>query len=120
MPTKRARLIVKIKNAIVLRLSNSGELPKINFSNYLSNELNYDYTYLANIFSDSEGYTIEQFILTNKIETVKALIRLNNLSLTQIANKLHYSSLAHLSNQFKKITGFTPSFFKRINLKTSL
>jgi len=117
MLTKKARLIVKIKDAIIGIVLDSGELPKVKFSCILSESLHYDYTYLANLFSETEGTSIEHYMLVYKIEKVKELLLCDDLSLTQIAKKLHYSSVAHLSNQFKKITGITPSFFKSINLK---
>jgi len=115
MDNKKSILIKKIKKAILERGYYFDQYPKINFSNYLTGKLNYDYTYLSNLFSDSEGLTIEHFILIHKIEKVKKLIISNEFNLTEIAKKLHYSSVAHLSNQFKKITGYTPSFFKSLN-----
>jgi AraC-like DNA-binding protein len=92
-------------------------LPKTNFSDYLSQKLNYDYTYLANLFSEAQGTTIENFIISHKIERVKELIIYDELNLTEIAWKMHYSSVAHLSNQFKKITWLTPSHFKHLKDK---
>ena len=89
----------------------------INFSDYLSQKLEYDYTYLANLFSEVQGTTIEKFIINHKIERVKELLIYNELTLTEIACKLHYSSVAHLSNQFKKVTGLTPSYFKHLKNK---
>ncbi len=117
MDDKKAILIEKIKNVIIEMIHHTPQLPKINFSNYLHEKLNYDYTYLANLFSETEGTTIEHFIQLHKIERVKELIMYNELSLTEIAWKLHYSSVAHLSHQFKKITGLTPSFFKSLKNK---
>jgi len=117
MDDKKAILIEKIKTTIIEMIHHSDELPKIKFSNYLSDKLVYDYTYLANLFSETVGTTIEHFILLHKIERVKELITYNELTLTEIAWKLHYSSVAALSNQFKKITGLTPSFFKSIKHK---
>jgi AraC-like DNA-binding protein len=117
MEDRKAMLIEKIKNAIVEMVHYTDTLPKINFSNYLSEKLDYDYTYLSNLFSETEGTTIEHFILTHKIERVKELIIYDELNLTEIAFKLHYSSVSHLSNQFKKITGLTPSFFKSMKNK---
>jgi AraC-like DNA-binding protein len=110
-------LIEKIKNVIIEMIHHRDELPKINFSNYLSEKLDYDYTYLSNLFSETEGITIEHFILRHKIERVKELIIYNELNLTEIAWKLQYSSVGALSNQFKKITGLTPSFFKSLKHK---
>lgn len=117
MDDKRAMLIERIKNVIVEMIHYSDELPEKNFSKYLSDTLHYDYTYLSNLFSDTEGTTIEHFIINHKIEKVKELIIYDELNLTEIAWKLHYSSVAHLSNQFKKITGLTPSFFKALKHK---
>lgn len=114
---KKNILIEKIKNVIIEMVHYSDELPKVNYSNYISQKLNYDYTYLSNIFSELKGVTIQQFIIFHKIENVKELLLYNELNLTQISYKLHYSSVAHLSNQFKKITGFSPSFFKQLNQK---
>lgn len=117
MDDKKSMLIEKIKNAIVEMIHYTDEIPKINFSNYLSDKLEYDYTYLANLFSETEGKTIEHFIILHKIERVKELIIYDELNLTEIAWKLHYSSVGALSNQFKKITGLTPSFFKSLKNK---
>jgi AraC-like DNA-binding protein len=117
MDDKKAILIEKIKNVVIEMVHYEDELPKVNFSDYLSGKLNYDYTYLANIFSETKGITIEHFIILHKIERVKELIIYDELSLSEIAWKLHYSSVAHLSNQFKKITGLTPSYFKSLKNK---
>ena len=117
MDDRRAMLIEKIKNVIIDLVHYTDELPKVNFSNYLSEKLKYDYTYLANLFSETEGTTIEHYIILHKIERIKELIIYNELTLTEIAWKLHYSSVAHLSNQFKKITGLTPTFFKSLKHK---
>ena len=114
---KKAMLIEQIKTAIINMVHYSDELPKINFSVHLSSVLNYDYTYLANLFSETEGRTIEQYILLHKIERVKELILYNELNLTEIARKMQYSSVAALSNQFKKMTGLTPSFYKSLRNK---
>ncbi|MDZ4682868.1 MAG: AraC family transcriptional regulator [Saprospiraceae bacterium] len=117
MEDKKAALIEKIKGVIVEMVHYSEETPKTNFSNYLSEKLNYDYTYLSNLFSESTGITIEHFIIAHKIERVKELLLYNELNLTEISYMLNYSSVAHLSNQFKKVTGLTPSFFKKIKQK---
>lgn len=114
---KRAILIEKIKNVIVEMIHHSDELPKLNYSDYLSEKLNYDYTYLSNIFSEVKGITIQQFIIIHKIERVKELLLYAELNLTEISYKMHYSSVAHLSNQFKKITGLSPSFYKQLKQK---
>jgi AraC-like DNA-binding protein len=117
MDDKKAVLIEKIRNVIIDMVHYSEDLPKTNFSDYLSEKLNYDYTYLANLFSEVQGTTIEKFIISHKVERVKELIIYDELSLTEIAWKMHYSSVAHLSNQFKKITGLTPSHFKKLKNK---
>ncbi|MEO5570155.1 MAG: AraC family transcriptional regulator [Bacteroidia bacterium] len=117
MDDKKAILIEKIKNVIIEMIHYSDEVPKINFSDFLSEKLKYDYTYLANHFSESTGVTIEQFIIIHKIERAKELIIYDELNLTEIAFKLHYSSVGHLSNQFKKVTGLTPTFFKGLKKK---
>lgn len=116
---KRSILIEKIKNVITEMIHYTDMLPKTNYSDYISEKLNYDYTYLANIFSEVKGITIQQFIILNKIEKVKELLLYDELNLTEIAYKLHYSSVAHLSNQFKKVTGLSPSFFKKLKQKRS-
>lgn len=117
MDDKKAMLIEKIKNVVVEMVHYSDEPPKTNFSDYLSEKLQYDYTYLSNLFSEVKGTTIEHFIIAHKIERAKELLIYDELTLTQIAYKLHYSSVAHLSNQFKKVTGLTPSFFKGMKHK---
>ncbi|MDX1954048.1 MAG: AraC family transcriptional regulator [Chitinophagaceae bacterium] len=114
---KRAILIERIKNVIVQMIHYEDDLPKVKFSVYLAEQLNYDYTYLANIFSETQGTTIEHYIILHKIEKVKELIIYDELNLTEIAGKLHYSSVAHLSNQFKKVTGLTPTYFKSLKKK---
>ncbi len=117
MDDKKAVLIERIRNIIIEMVHYSKELPKTNFSDFLSEKLNYDYTYLANLFSEVQGTTIEKFIIAHKIERVKELIIYDELNLTEIAWLMHYSSVAHLSNQFKKITGLTPSHFKQLKNK---
>src|SRR5579863_8497452 len=112
MDDKRAVLIEKIINVITEMIHYSDEAPKTNYSDYISEKLNHDYTYLSNIFSEVKGITIQQFIITHKIERAKELLFYGELNLTEIAFRLHYSSVAHLSNQFKKITGLSPSDFK--------
>jgi AraC-like DNA-binding protein len=114
---KRSILIEKVKNVIVEMIHYSNELPSVNFSEYISEKVGYDYTYLANIFSEVKGITIQQFIIIHKIEKVKELLIYDELNLTEISYKLHYSSVAHLSNQFKKITGLTPTFYKQLKDK---
>jgi AraC-like DNA-binding protein len=117
MEDKKAILIERIKNVIVETIHYSDEALRVNFSDHLSEKLGYDYTYLANLFSEVESTTIDHFIIKHKIERVKELLVYDELSLTEIAYKLHYSSVAALSNQFKKITGLTPTFFKQIKHK---
>ena len=117
MDDKRAVLIEKIKNVIIEMIHHTDEIIKINFSDFLSARLNHDYTYLANLFSEVQGTTIEQFIISHKIERIKELIIYDELNITEIAWKLNYSSVAHLSNQFKKVTGLSPSHFKQLKVK---
>jgi AraC-like DNA-binding protein len=117
MDDKRAVLIEKIKNTIIEMIHHSDEMIKTNFSDYLSAKLNHDYTYLANLFSEVQGTTIEHFIINHKIERIKELIIYDELNITEIAWKMNYSSVAHLSNQFKKVTGLSPSHFKQLKDK---
>ena len=117
MDNKKSILVEKIKNAIIELVHYTDEQIKVNLSDYLSDKLKYDYTYLANLFSEVKGITLEKFYLTHKIEKVKELIVYDELNLTEIAYKMHYSSVSHLSNQFKKITGLTPSHFKQLKNK---
>lgn len=120
MDDKKSILIEKIKNIIIEMIHYSDEVPTVNYSTYLSEKLNYDYTYLSNIFSEVKGITIQQFIIVHKIERVKELLIYEELNLTEISYKMHYSSVAHLSNQFKKITGLSPSHFKQLKDKRRL
>jgi AraC-like DNA-binding protein len=117
LDNKKSILIEKIKNVIIDLIHHTEELPKINYSDYISEKLNYDYTYLSNLFSEVKGITIQQFIIVHKIERVKELLLYDELNLTEISYKLHYSSVAHLSNQFKKVTGLSPSFYKQLKQK---
>ncbi|HUS03163.1 MAG TPA: AraC family transcriptional regulator [Chitinophagaceae bacterium] len=117
MDDKRSMLIEKIKNVIVEMIHYADDLPQTNNSEYISSKVKYDYTYLANLFSEVQGITIEHFIIAHKIEKVKELLVYDELNLTEIADKLHYSSVAHLSSQFKKVTGLTPSHFKKLKEK---
>ena len=114
---KKSMLIEKIKTIIIEMIHYTDEPPVLNFSAYLSEKLNYDYNYLSNLFSEVKGTTIEHFIIAHKIERAKELLIYNELTLTEIAEKLHYSNVAHLSNQFKKVTGLTPTFFKKMKHK---
>lgn len=114
---KRAILIDKIKNVIIEMVHYADELPNTNYSEYISQKLGYDYTYLSNMFSEVKGITIQQFIIVHKIEKVKELLLYDELTLTEISYKLQYSSVAHLSNQFKKTTGLSPTFYKQLKQK---
>lgn len=117
MDDKKSVIIQKIKNVIIELVHYSEEPLAVNLSAYLSRKLNYDYTYLANLFSEARGVSIERFFIAHRIEHVKELLVYNELSLTEIAYKLHYSSVAHLSSQFKRVTGLTPSHFKKLKDK---
>ncbi|SOD92546.1 helix-turn-helix domain-containing protein [Spirosoma fluviale] len=119
---RKAILIERVKTVIIDLVHYASDIPKINNSNYISEKLHYDYTYLANLFSEVTGFTIEKYIINHKIERVKELLLYDELTLTQIANKLNYSSVAHLSAQFKKVTGLTPSLYKQLsfNKRTAL
>jgi len=117
MDNKKSVLIQKIKTVIVELVHYSEEPLTIKFSEYLSSKLNHDYTYLANLFSEVQGTTIEKFFIAHKIERVKELLVYNELTLTEIAFKMHYSSVAHLSRQFKKVTGLTPTHFRQLKDK---
>ena len=117
MENKKNILVERIKTTIIDLVHHSDEHIKVNLSDYLADNLNYDYTYLANVFSEVKGITIEKFHLLHKIERAKELIAYNELNLTEIADKMNYSSVAHLSNQFKKFTGLTPTQFKNLAYK---
>jgi AraC-like DNA-binding protein len=117
MDDKKAVLIEKIKDTILEMIYSRDELSGINFSDYLSEKLDCDYASLATLFSEVQGITISKFIISHKIERVKELIIYDELDLTEIAWKLSYSSVAHLSNQFKKVTGLSPSHFRELNNK---
>lgn len=109
---RKATIIEKIKTTLIQFIDTEKEDSAINLSGHLSAKLHYDYTYLSNLFSEVEGTTIEKYLISLKIEKVKELLVYDELSLSEIAYKLGYSSVAHLSGQFKKITGLTPSFYK--------
>ena len=117
MDDKKAMLIEKIKNIIVEMVHYTDELPKVNYSDYISEKLGLEYTHISKIFSEVKGITIEQFIIAHKIERVKELLLYDELNLTQISYMMNYSSVSHLSKQFKKVTGLTPSFFKQLKDK---
>ena len=114
---KKSILIEKIKNVITEMIHYSDELPKVNYSEYLSEKLHYDYTYLSNVFSEVKGINIQHYIIINKIERVKELLLYNELNLTEISYKMQYSSVAHLSSQFKKVTGLSPSYYRLLKQK---
>jgi YesN/AraC family two-component response regulator len=117
MDDDKSILVERIKTIIIELVHYNDKQLKINLSDYLSEKLNHNYTYLSNLFSELKGITIEKFYLSHKIERVKELLVYDELNLTEIAYKLHYSSVAHLSNQFKKMTGLTPSHFKNLKNK---
>jgi len=114
---KKSILIERIKNTILEMIQYDHGCLKMNYSEYISEKLNYDYTYLANIFSEVKGMTIQQYIILNKIERVKELLLYDELNLTEISYKLNYSSVAHLSGQFKKVTGYSPSIYIEMRQK---
>lgn len=114
MDDERATLVERIEEVIVEMVHDGDTVREIKHSTYISSKLNYDYTYLANVFSIATGRTIEHFIISRKVERVKELLRYDNLTLSQISYNLNYSSVAHLCNQFKRVTGLTTSVFKRI------
>ena len=117
LDNKKQILVEKIKSVIVELVHYVEDQPKMNDSDYISEKLGYDYTYLSNTFSEVKGTTIQQYIISHKIERAKELLLYDELTLTEIAWKLNYSSVAHLSNQFKKVTGLTPSYFKGLKNK---
>jgi len=117
MDDKRTELIEEIKSSVIQMIHYSEETVKVNFSVFLSEKLNFDYTYLSNLFSEVQGTTLEHFIISHKIERIKELIIYDELNITEIARMMNYSSVAYLSNQFKRITGFSPSQFKHLNDK---
>ena len=117
MDDKKSILIERIKNVVMNLVHYTEDLPRINFSHYLSQKLSHDYTYMANLFSDVQGTTIEQYIIGHKTERIKELIIYGELNITEIAHKMNYSSVAHLSSQFKKVTGLSPSHFKNLKNK---
>jgi AraC-like DNA-binding protein len=116
MDTKKNYLIEKIKHAIFELVHYSDEDLKIGYSDYISLKVNHNYNYLSNLFSEVTGTTIEQYIITRKIDRVKELLVYENLNLSEIAFRMNYSSVSHLSAQFKKVTGLTPSYFKQLKL----
>jgi len=117
MDDKKSILVEKIKTIIIELVHDNDDQIKVNLSDYLGEKLNHNYTYLANLFTEVKGTTIEKFYLAHKIEKVKELLVYEELTLSEIAYRLHYSSVAHLSTQFKKLTGLTPSHFKNLRHK---
>jgi AraC-like DNA-binding protein len=117
MDDKKAMMIERIKNVIIEMIHYPNGHIKVNFSNYLSEKLHYDYTYMANLFSEVQGITIEQFIISHKVERIKELIIYGEWNISEIAHRMNYSNLAHLSSQFKKVTGLSPSHFKKLKDK---
>jgi AraC-like DNA-binding protein len=117
LDSKLAILVDKIVSVIVEMIHYNEEVPKVNYSDFISEKLGFDYTYLSNVFSEVKGITIPQFIILHKVERVKELLLYDELSLKEISYMLHYSSVAHLSNQFKKITGLSPAFYKQLKSK---
>ena len=115
---KQTVLVERIKNTVIELVYHSNEIVKVKFSYYLSEKLNLDYTYMSNVFTKLQGTTIEQFIITHKVEHIKELIIYNEFNITEIAHMMNYSSVAHLSTQFKKVTGLTPSGFKKLTLRS--
>jgi AraC-like DNA-binding protein len=117
MDDKKSILIEKIIDLVIQMVHYSDELPLLKYSNYISEKLDHDYTYLANIFAEVKGMSIQQFIINHKIERVKELVLYDDLSISEIAFKLNYSSVAHLSHQFRKVTGMTITSFRHMNQK---
>lgn len=120
MEDKKAILIEKIIQVVIDMIHHSEEIPKVNYSDFIAQKLNYDYTYLSNLFSEVKGITLQQFIINHKIEKVKELLIYDEYNLTEISYRMHYSSVAHLSNQFKKVTGLSPSEFKALKVKNRI
>lgn len=114
---KKSRWIEQIKNVVVELVHHQEAQIKTNLSTYISEKINYDYSYLSNLFSEVQGVTIEQYYIAQKIEKVKELLVYDELSLGEIADELHYSSVSHLSKQFKKVTGLTPTHFRQVKEK---
>ena len=114
MDDKKSKTIEKIKTAIISLIHHSGENPNENLSTYITSMIPQDYSYLSNLFSEVEGTTIEKYFINQRIEKIKELLVYDELSISEIADRMGYSSVAYLSNQFKKVTGFTPSYFKSL------
>ena len=117
MDDKKSIIVEKIKAIVIEVVHYKDDLIKVNLSDHISEKLNHNYSYLSNLFTEVKGTTIEKFYLAHKIEKVKELLVYDELNLTEIAYKMNYSSVAHLSNKFKKLTGLTPTHFKNLRLK---
>ena len=115
MDDQHSQLVERIILVLIEMIHYAEDLPEENMSDYISKKLDYDYTFLANIFSEVKGITIQKFVIMQKIEKVKEMLLYEDFTLTEIAHKLQYSSVAHLSGQFKKVTGLTPTFFKHLS-----
>jgi AraC-like DNA-binding protein len=111
---KKSILIERVKNVVIEMIHYSDELPKVNYSEYISQKLGYNYTYLSNLFSEVKGITLQQFIIMHRIEKAKEMLLYDEYNLTEISYRLQYSSVAHLSSQFRKVTGLTPSYYKQL------
>ena len=114
---KKSKVIEKVKNLIIDIVHHKNNYINVNLSDYLTQNILQDYGSISSLFSEIEGITIEKYFINQKIEKIKELIMYNELSLSEIANQLNYSSVAHLSNQFKKATGFSPTFYKSLKHK---
>ena len=120
MEDKKSKLVEHIINAIIKKIHCEDNLSELSYSEYISRELHYDYSCLSNIFSEVKGISIQQYIINKKIERVKELMMHDELRLTEISYKLNYNSVAHLSHQFKQVTGLTPSFYKKLKQNNRL
>lgn len=110
-------LVERVKNVIIEMIHYSEELPKINYSDYICEKLGYNYTYLSNLFTEVKGITLQQYIILHRIEKAKELLLYDELNISEISYRLQYSSVAHFSNQFRKITGLNPSYYKKLKQK---
>jgi AraC-like DNA-binding protein len=113
---KRNVIIEKIKSTVMEIIHNTEESPKANYSDILTGKLGYEYTYLSNLFSEVNGMTIQQFIINQKIEKIKEMLMYSDMNISEISYKMHYSSVAHMSAQFKKVTGHSPTYFRELKL----
>ncbi len=120
MDDKRDILVERIVNIVLEMIHDDNDFPQTNYSDVISEKLDYDYTYLSKVFSQQKGITLQQFIIDCKVGRVKELLLCSELNLTEISQKLHYSSVGHLSNQFRKVTGFSPTAYKQLHLKRNV